>query len=70
MSCSICHDEDNHKGCSRITAGVDTTGVTYCDIFGTTEQQIKIIKIQKQVSQNGKKIMNKSPSDGGQAHPQ
>ena len=72
LSCSICHEEDNPEHllhCSRITAGLDTSGLTYCDIFGTTETQIKNIKILKQISQNRTKIMNKSPSDG-QAHPQ
>ena len=73
LSCTICKEEDTPEHllqCERITSGVDTSGITYGDIFGPTAKQIKIAKILKKISLNRSKIMNTSPSDGSQVHPQ
>ena len=73
LSCSICQEEDNSEHllhCSRITAGIDTSGVSYRDIFGSLSKQIKIVKILKKIDINRKKILSTSNMDGGLVHPQ
>ena len=60
LSCQICLEEDSPEhllACSRITAGIDITGVLISDIFGSTDQQIKIAKILKKITFNRKIIL-------------
>ena len=55
LSCQICLEEDSPEhllACSRITAGIDITGVLISDIFGSTDKQIKIAKILKKITFN------------------
>ena len=55
LSCQICLEEDSPEhllACSRITAGIDITGVLISDIFGSTDQHIKIAKILKKITFN------------------
>ena len=70
LSCSICHAEDNPEhllNCS--TGGIDTSGVSYSDIFADVKKQTKIIKVLMQITVNRNLNMNNSPVHGSQAHP-
>ena len=59
LSCSICKEEDTPQHLlhyTRITSGVDTSGISYSDIFGPIAKQIEIAKILKKISLNRIKI--------------
>ena len=55
LPCSICKEEDTPQHllhCTRITSDVDTSGISYSDIFGPIAKQIEIAKILKKISLN------------------
>ena len=71
INCSICGFEDNQQHllfCSRTTANVDIDGVTYSDIFGTLQKQVKVIKFLMKVTRNRKIIIENSFIMGSQVH--
>ena len=72
LACSICDMEDDQMhllNCKQTTTDIDIKGVKYSDIFGTTEQQIKIAKVMMQIMKNRKILQRKSSNPGSQVHP-
>ena len=53
LNCSLCknhlEDQENLLNCSEIVSDIDTSQILYSDIFGTTEKQVKAVKVWKQV---------------------
>ena len=61
LSCTLCQEEDSPEHllqCSRITTSIDTSGVCYSDIFGSTAQQIRVTKVLRKVTLNRKKLLS------------
>ena len=72
LACSICNMEDSQMhllNCKQTTTDIHMKGVKYSDIFGTTEQQIKIAKVLMQIVKNRKILLRKSSNFGSQVHP-
>ena len=72
LACSICNMEDNQMHfllCKETTTGIDLTGVKYSDIFGSTDQKIKIAKVMMQILTKRKTLLRKSSNLGSQVHP-
>ena len=70
LSSPICLDEDSPDHLLLCTTqGVDTSGLKYSDIFGNIKQQVRIIKVLKQITVNRNLLLNTIPSNGSQAHP-
>ena len=72
LACSICSMEDNQMhllDCKQTTTDIDLNGVKYSDIFGTSEQQIKIAKVMMQIVRKRKLLIRKSSNLGSQVHP-
>ena len=64
--------EDNQMhflDCKQTTTDVELKGVKYSDLFGATEQQIKIAKVMMQILRNRKILLSKSSNLGSQVHP-
>ena len=71
LNCEICSQIDSqpHLLTCKVTDNLDLSGVKYSDIFGTVKEQIKIIKILKQiVSKRNLLLINSSSTCGSQAH--
>ena len=71
ITCILCGSEDNQKHllfCSRITAGVNTESVSYDDIFGVLDKQVRVVKVLKKVTRNRKIILENSSILGSQVH--
>ena len=72
ITCILCGSEDNQKHllfCSRITAGVNTDeSVSYDDIFGVLDKQVRVAKVLKKVTRNRKIILENSSILGSQVH--
>ena len=61
LSCAICKEDDTPEHllhCNRNTTGIDTSGVCYNDIFGSTAQQIKVTKILRKIALNRQKLLS------------
>ena len=72
LACSICSMEDDQihlLNCKQTTTDIDLKGVKYSDIFGTSEQQIKIAKVMMQIVRKRKLLIRKSSNLGSQVHP-
>ena len=71
LNCEICSQIDSqpHLLTCKVTDNLDLSGVKYSDIYGTVKEQIKIIKILKQiVSKRNLLLINSSSTCGSQAH--
>ena len=70
LSCPICLEEDSPEHLLHcVSHSTDTGGLEYKDIFGNIKQQIKIISVLKQITENRNLILNSIPINGSQAHP-
>ena len=71
LKCFACNEDDKQEhllSCKKICKGTDTRTVRYTDLFGTYQNQEKVIKVFLELYRKRKILTNFPVSKGSQAH--